>query len=277
MQRHRPKSGRRRQSIGPDHTMIRDGVSDSPQSLSLPYRANRLDADGGLAVWWLATEAAKSSDVERWFRSLDREERERAARFRTDADRREFIAAHALLRAMLTYYFNAAPVAWRFLVDANGKPWIDPQVGPHELQFNISHTRGLVAVALASRGAVGVDVEEIDDTKADLAIAEAYFARSEVEMLQQAPPSERTRCFFRLWTLKEAYIKAIGKGLSAPLSSFAFTFEPIRIAFLPGSENANWRFAIIPASNRHVLSIATDRLDCGPIELTTRALTPPDL
>ena len=98
-----------------------------------------------------------------------------------------------------------------------------------------------------------------------------------VEMLQQAPPSERTRCFFRLWTLKEAYIKAIGKGLSAPLSSFAFTFEPIRIAFLPGSENANWRFAIIPASNRHVLSIATDRPDCGAIELTTRALAPPDL
>ena len=51
-------------------------------------------------------------------------------------------------------------------------------------------------------------------------------------MLQQAPPSERARCFFRLWTLKEAYIKAIGKGLSAPLNSFAFTLEPIRIAFL---------------------------------------------
>jgi 4'-phosphopantetheinyl transferase len=257
--------------------MIRDGVSDSPQSPGLSYRANRLDAEGGLAVWWLATEAAKPSDIERWLGSVDREERERAFRFRTEADRREFIAAHALLRTMLTHYLEVPPLAWRFFVDANGKPWIDPHVGPHGIQFNISHTRGLVAVALASRGAIGVDVEEIDDTKADLAIAEAYFARSEVEMLQQAPPSERTRCFFRLWTLKEAYIKAIGKGLSAPLSSFAFTFEPIRIAFLPGSEDANWRFAIIPASNRHVLSIATDRPDRGAIELTTRALTPPDL
>jgi 4'-phosphopantetheinyl transferase len=257
--------------------MIRDGVSDSPQSPRLSRRADRLDAAGGLAVWWLATEAAKPSDMRRWLGALDREERQRAARFRTEADRREFIAAHALLRAMLTYYFDVPLLAWRFLVDANGKPWIDPQVGPHGIQFNISHTRGLVAAALASRGAIGVDVEEIDDTKADLAIAEAYFARSEVEMLQQAPPSERTRCFFRLWTLKEAYIKAIGEGLSAPLSSFAFTFEPIRIAFLPGSENANWRFAIIPASNRHVLSVATDWLDCEAVELTTRALAPSDL
>jgi 4'-phosphopantetheinyl transferase len=258
--------------------MIRRTEPDFAQSLGLSYRAGRLDAEGGLAVWWLATEAAKSSDMQRWLQTLDCGERERAARFRTEADRRDFIAAHALLRAMLTYYFDAPPLSWRFLVDANGKPWVDPQVGPHEIQFNISHTRGLAAAALASRGAIGVDVEEIDDAKADLAIAEAYFARSEVEILQQAPPSERTRCFFRLWTLKEAYIKAIGKGLSAPLNSFAFVFEPIRIAFLSGgSEDANWRFAVLPASNRHVLSIASDWLDCEAREPTTRALAPPDL
>jgi 4'-phosphopantetheinyl transferase len=258
--------------------MIRRIEPDALKSLGLSYRADRLDAEGGLAVWWLATEAAKPSDIERWLRSLDREERERAARFRTEADRREFIAAHALLRAMLTNYFDVPPAAWRFLVDANGKPRIDPQVGPHEIQFNISHTRGLVAAALASRGAIGIDVEEIDDSKAGLAIAEAYFAGSEVEILQRAPPSERTRCFFRLWTLKEAYIKAIGKGLSAPLNSFAFTLEPIRIAFLSaGWENLSWRFAALPASNRHVLSIAADQLDCEAGEPTTRALAPADL
>jgi len=251
-----------------------------PDFLQFPYRCDRLDAEGGLAVWWLATEAAKPSDMERWLRSLDRGERERAARFRIAADRREFVAAHALLRTMLTYHLGVPPTAWRFLADANGKPSIDPNVGPHQLQFNLSHTRGLVAVALASRGTVGVDVEEIDEAKADLAIAEAYFARSEVEMLQKAPPSERARCFFRLWTLKEAYIKAIGKGLSAPLNSFAFTFEPIRITFLPGPENdaSNWRFSILPASDRHILSIAAaDRPDCEALDLTTRALSPRDL
>jgi 4'-phosphopantetheinyl transferase len=254
-------------------------VPDSLQSPRFPYRADRLDAEGGLAVWWLATDAAQPSDVESWLRVLDCGERERAARFWIDADRREFVAAHALLRAMLTYYFDVPALAWRFLVDANGKPWVDPDVGPHEIQFNLSHTRGLVAAALASRGAIGIDVEEIDEAKADLAMAEAYFAPSEVELLQQAPPSERARCFFRLWTLKEAYIKATGKGLSAPLSSFAFTFEPIRIAFSLDSKNnaANWRFAILPVSGRHVLSIAADRLDCEAMGPATRALAPQDL
>ncbi len=248
-------------------------------SVQVPYRADRLDADGGLTVWWLATGDATPSDMQRWLRLLDRGERERAARFRIAADRREFVAAHALLRTMLTCHSGVPPSAWRFSVDANGKPSIDPNVGPHELQFNLSHTRGLVAVALASRGAVGVDVEEIDEAKADLAIAEAYFARSEVEMLRKAPPTERARCFFRLWTLKVAYIKAIGKGLSAPLNSFAFTLEPIRIALLPGLENdaSNWRFLTLPASNRHILSIAAHRPDCDALDLMTRALSPRDL
>jgi 4'-phosphopantetheinyl transferase len=269
----RYRSGRRPSHHRKKFKQLKQGFS------SLPYRADRLDADGGLAVWWLATGAAQPSDMQRWLRVLDPGERERASRFWIEADRREFAAAHALLRAMLTYYFDVPALAWRFLVDANGKPWVDPNVGPHEIQFNLSHTRGLVAVALASRGAIGVDVEEIDEAKADLAIAEAYFAPSEVELLRQAPPSERTRCFFRLWTLKEAYIKAIGEGLSAPLNSFAFTFEPIRVAFLHGARKgpANWRFAILPASDRHVLSIAADWLDCEAMGPATRALAPQDL
>jgi 4'-phosphopantetheinyl transferase len=253
--------------------LLRQGFS------GLPHRADRLGAEGALAVWRLATDAVRPSDMQRWLSMLDCGERERASRFRIEADRREFVAAHALLRAMLTYYFDVPVLAWRFLVDANGKPRVDPNVGPHEVQFNLSHTRGLVAVALASHGAIGVDVEAIDEAKADLTIAEAYFAPSEVELLQQAAPCERARAFFRLWTLKEAYIKAIGKGLSAPLNSFAFTFEPIRIAFLHGPQNgvANWRFAILPASDRHVLSIAADRLDCEAMRPATRALAPQDL
>jgi 4'-phosphopantetheinyl transferase len=254
-------------------------VAPAPDSLQLPYRRDRFDAEGELAVWWLATEAAKPSDIERWLGSLDRSERERAGRFRIAADRREYVAAHALLRTMLTHHLGVPPTAWRFLADAHGKPSIDPNVGTQPLEFNLSHTRGLVTVALASRGAIGVDVEEIDEAKADLAVADAYFARSEVEMLQKAPPSERARCFFRLWTLKEAYIKAIGKGLSVPLNSFAFTFEPIRVAFLPGAADdaSNWRFSTLPASDRHVLSIAANRPDCEALDLTTRALSPRDL
>jgi 4'-phosphopantetheinyl transferase len=232
-----------------------------------------------LTVWWLDTSSVTSSDLRRWLSLLDRSECDRAFRFRIESDRRDFVAAHALLRTMLSHHFGLPPVVWRFLVDANGKPRVDPEAGADEVQFNLSHARGLVAVALASQCAVGVDVEEIRDASADLSFAEAHFARSEVEILRQAPASERTRIFFRLWTLKEAYIKATGEGLNTSLSSFAFALDPIRLAFLPGSgkDASNWRFACLPASDRHILSVAADWSNRGAMEITTRALTPKDL
>jgi 4'-phosphopantetheinyl transferase len=242
-------------------------------------RADTLRSGEGVAVWWLDTGSVTSSDLRRWLGLLDRSERDRARRFRIESDRRDFIAAHALLRVMLTYHFGVPPVAWRFLVDATGKPRIDPEAGADEIQFNLSHARGLVAVALASHCAVGVDVEEIKDASGHLAFAEAYFAQSEVELLRQAPPSERTRIFFRLWTLKEAYIKATGEGLNTSLNSFAFSLDPIRVGFLSGSgkDASNWRFACLPASDRHILSVAADWWNRGVMEITGRALTPQDL
>jgi 4'-phosphopantetheinyl transferase len=217
--------------------------------------------------------------MRRWFEMLDQDERARAARFHFDADRRDFIAAHALLRATLTSYLDIPSNAWRFSIDANGKPRVDPRIGSPEVAFNLSHTRGLVAVAVTSHGAIGVDVEQIDGAKADFAVAEAYFAPAEVEMLRRTPAAGRPMCFFRLWTLKEAYIKAIGAGLAAPLDSFAFTFEPIRIDFRSGvrSDATNWQFAILPTTDQHVLSVAVGRPAGEAARLTPRSLAPQDL
>lgn len=244
-----------------------------------PHRRSGLLAENEVAVWWLATDVAGPADIRRWFEMLDQDERARAARFHFEADRREFIAAHALLRSMLTSYLDTPSDAWRFSIDANGKPRVDPSIGSPEVEFNLSHTRGLVAVAVASHGAIGVDVERIDAAKADFAIAQAYFAPAEVEMLRRTPAAGQPMCFFRLWTLKEAYIKAIGAGLAAPLDSFAFTFEPIRIDFGPGanSDAADWQFAILPTTDQHVLSVAVGRPAGEAARLTLRALAPQNL
>jgi 4'-phosphopantetheinyl transferase len=180
---------------------------------------------------------------------------------------------------MLTSYVEAPAGGWRFSIDANGKPGIDERLGVGEVAFNLSHTRGLVAVALASHGAVGVDVEEIDGAKADFAVAEAHFAPAEVELWRRAPAADRTICFYRLWTLKEAYLKAIGAGLGAPLDSFAFTLEPIRIDLGVGAERdaAQWRFAILPTTGKHVLSIAAGRPSNETVRFNARGLAPADL
>ena len=211
-----------------------------------------------IAVWWMATDAIGPADSQRWLGILDKEEQERAARFHFEIDRREFIAAHALLRAMLASYLDRPAHQWQFISDAEGKPRIDPRNGSCVCPFSLSHTRGLVAAALAADGTVGIDVEHIDPRKADFAMAEAYFAPAEVRLLRAAPAPERNLCFFRLWTLKEAYVKATGTGLNTPLKSFAFAFEPVRIQFEPGAieRAADWQFAILPATGQHVLSVA---------------------
>ena len=187
-----------------------------------------------ITVWWLSTDAAGRADIERWSATLDEDERARAARFHFDADRRDFIAAHALLRAMLTSCLGASPDAWRFSIDANGKPGIDNRLAVGDVAFNLSHTRGLVAVALASHGAIGVDVEKIDDAKADLAVAEAYFAPAEVELMRRAPAAHRTLAP-TVVDAEGSLSKAIGGGPRAarfpsrsPWSRFALTWAPAR-------------------------------------------------
>ncbi len=236
-------------------------------------------ARDAIAVWWMATDTVGPADLQRWLEVLDEQERERSARFHFDIDRRDFIAAHALLRSMLTSYVNFPAGAWRFTTDADGKPRIDPRNGPGELPFNLSHTHGLVAAAVAARGTVGIDVERIDPAKADVAMADAFFAPAEVRMLQGAPAAERTKCFFRLWTLKEAYIKAIGTGLGTRLDSFAFTVEPIRIEFAPGAigHAADWQFAILPTTDQHVLAVAAGHPAGNAVRITARAVAPQNL
>jgi 4'-phosphopantetheinyl transferase len=263
-------------------------ASTSPSDRAIKARSNRSDpprpcggplAKDEVAVWWLATDAAGPADIRRWFETLDQDERARAERFHFKEDRRDFIAAHALLRTALTSHFGLPAKDWLFLADANGKPSVEPRAGRPEVAFNLSHARGLVAVAVASHGAIGVDVEKIDAGKADFAVAEAYFAPSEVEMLRRTAPADRPMCFFRLWTLKEAYIKAIGAGLAAPLDSFAFTFEPIRIDFRPGARGdaTDWQFAILPTTDQHVLSVAVGRWAAMKARLAPRALAPRNL
>jgi 4'-phosphopantetheinyl transferase len=225
-----------------------------------------------VALWWLATEVTGPAEWHRWFAMLDQDERARAARFRLELDRREFIAAHALLRSMLTTYLDRPAAAWRFCTDASGKPGLASEMALPELQFNVSHTRGLVAVALVAHGRLGIDVEKIDASKADFSVAEKYFAPSEVAMLQHIPERERPNWFFRLWTLKEAYLKATGTGLGTPLDSFAFTFDPIRIRFAHADDDANhWNFEMLAPSDQHVLSLAINR-PSHTVRVTPRAI-----
>ena len=170
---------------------------------------------------WLALEATLSS-----------EERARASRFRFDRDRHAYVAARGLARHMLSHFAGCLPTAWQFTDDKYGKPRIVDPLPNRPLSFNVTHTDQLAAVAVTLTGDIGIDAESIALAPADSAITSYYLTDEEVAQVQNLPDDAKAERFIRLWTLKEAFIKATGKGLSQPLSHFAFvSIDPVRVIF----------------------------------------------
>jgi 4'-phosphopantetheinyl transferase len=133
---------------------------------------------------------------------------------------------------VLARYLGRVPV---YVKGPRGKPAL---VGG-EIEFNVSHSGGLVAVAVARGRAVGVDIERITKTPPRGRIAEHFFAPAEVAALRALPADEQTEAFFRCWTRKEAYLKARGDGLSVELASFAVSLDADPRA---GMADAGWSF-----------------------------------
>jgi len=148
---------------------------------------------------------------------LDANEHARASRFIVTRDRERFIAAHACLRRVLAQCLSCAPRDVAFGVAAKGKPYL---IGSAiDLRFNLSHSGERSMIALALGREVGIDIEQERPVEV-LDLAERYFAASEVASLRARSLAERQSAFFRCWTRKEAFIKALGEGLSHPLDSF---------------------------------------------------------
>lgn len=170
------------------------------------------------------------SDTARWLEVLDQTERERAGRFVFPRHRVQYVAAHALTRAALSHVASVPSDAWHFEAEPNGKPvaWCDGRPAP--LSFNLSHSEGIVGVAVLPRpdASVGFDLEPLG-RKVDLDVADRYFRPEEVTWLASLAAAERSQGFLRLWTLKEAFIKATGEGLSRDLDSFWFETAPPRL------------------------------------------------
>ena len=184
-------------------------------------------------VWTMATAGLTEASVAPWAAVLDAAERARAARFAFAPSRIGFIAAHALARAALAALAGSAPQAFGFAAGAHGKPLALLGGRPAGIAFSLSHTDGLVGVALAPMAALplGLDLEP-RDRRAPLQVARRWFTPRELAWLKSLPAARRGEGFFRLWTLKEAFIKATGNGLSQNLASFGFEADPPRIFFV---------------------------------------------
>lgn len=143
-------------------------------------------------------------------------------------DRERFLLTRGLLRHTLSrYHPSVNPEQWRFTYNEFGKPSIGRQHGPIPLRFNISHSHNMIIIAVANSISIGVDVEWINTQAASESLAEYALSAAEFSELKSKRIRPFAERFFEFWTLKEAYIKACGKGLSIPLDSFSFCIDDV--------------------------------------------------
>jgi 4'-phosphopantetheinyl transferase len=153
-------------------------------------------------------------------------ERERAARFRFRRDAMRWIVARATLREILGTCLDADPRAVTFVYGEKGKPALAMHARHLDLQFSLAHSAELAVYAVTVGCPVGVDVERLRAVPGMERIAERAFSPEEYAALGGLPKALRPAGFFNCWTRKEAYIKAVGLGLSYPLAQFSVSLAP---------------------------------------------------
>ncbi len=173
-------------------------------------------------IWILRTRA---SDVvaAKFELFLAPDEKKRAERFRLCHLHRSFIVTRGFLRCLLGRYLDRHPASLRFNYGSKGKPALAPSDG---IEFNATHSGGLAVFAVTLNCQIGIDLEQIRPVTETQHIADSFFCSEEAAEIRSFPPNERQRAFFCCWTRKEAYIKATGDGLSAPLNDFRVALQP---------------------------------------------------
>ena len=195
--------------------------------------------------------------------NLSPDEQSRAMRFRREIIRHRFIVARGVLRDILGRYTSRSPRHITFQYAEYGKP----ELGPPDatLQFNVSHSHDLALYAVTRHHPIGVDVEYLNRRSVmdRMKIARRFFSKAEYDALCALPQSSQDRAFLTCWTRKEAFIKAIGQGLSCPLDQFDVTVNPDAPAVLlatrwDAAEAARWTMAALAPGGAYIGALAVE-------------------
>lgn len=207
-------------------------------------------------------------------------ERQRQQRFALEKDRLSYLVARGLARTVLSHHAGVDPAKWVLQANAYGKPEIAEPAGLTGLRFSLSHTAGLVACAVALDREVGVDAENVTREIPAAELARRYFSAAEAADVASRPAAQQIDRFYEYWTLKEAYTKARGLGLSIPLSHFTFDLPPggpIRITFGPeiSDDHSRWQFVQLMPTSQHKIALAAGRRPAEDLELIVHRGLPP--
>jgi 4'-phosphopantetheinyl transferase len=221
-------------------------------------------ARGDIHVWPIPI-AAVVPRVTSLHALLADSERDAAARFRFDRDRVRFICRRGAVRSILARYVGMSPESLQFRRGPHGKPELLD--APPRLQFNVSGSGDLAVLAIGLDGRVGVDVEALRSIPNAEGVAAICFSAAERTALAGTTGADRHVAFLSGWTRKEAFVKAVGEGLSYPLQEFDVTLRPgeaARLLRIRGDAHAasRWSMAAFTPSAGYVAAVAVEGQRC---------------
>ncbi len=214
---------------------------------------------------WLVDPDDTVDLVARYVALLSAEESARYERLRVASARRQFLASRVLVRTVLAARLGVAPPDVELRTTESGRP----EMAGRPLEFNVSHTDGLVALAVTESALVGVDVERYDRDVDPIVLAKRFFAADEQAALAAVGTVERRALFIAQWTLKEAYVKARGVGIAKGFRSIVVTLDGADIRGTPDG----WRFVSWEPTPRHRGAVAV-RTDGARLEVRVRRAVP---
>lgn len=216
-------------------------------------------------LWFCAPQPLAGSPLlPRYWQMLQAPEQTQYLRLRRPADRLRYLVTRALVRTVLSEQAAVLPEQWQFGQTPHGKPVVAGPAGlPAGLDFSVSHTDALIVLALHRHGRVGVDAERWQGRLPPWEVTPVLLTPAEQQALSRLPACDQALRFFQFWTLKEAYVKALGMGLSHPLTAFSFRFCPLGALQFFSDESggvcgvARWRFWQLEVQD-HCIAVCAD-------------------
>lgn len=217
-------------------------------------------------VWFCCPDEITDAEQLEYYRSLlSPDEVKQYKRFQFKNDQHSYLVSHALMRSVLSRYANLSPAQWQFKKNAHGRPEIKQSTSGVPLKFNLTHTKDLSACIVTLGMECGIDAEAVNRDNDLIKIAERMFAAPELASMENLHDSSLRKAFFKYWTLRESYVKALGTGLAGSSKDFYFCIgdNDISIEFENTMRQLNndkeqWQFDLMEPADGHILAIAVN-------------------
>lgn len=233
-------------------------------------------------VWFCRPDEITDTQQLAHYKSLlSDEECQQHKRFHFKKDQHSYLVSHALVRNVLSKYADISPDQWQFNANTHGRPEIKQSTSGAPLKFNLTHTPGLCACVVTLGSVCGIDAEIVNRKNNLRKIAERMFAKDELSTLEKLHNSEFRKAFFRFWTLRESYLKALGTGLGGSSKDFHFSIRDDDIAI--NYDNAGndlhtdkerWQFVLFEPTEQHVSAIAVKNATHENLNIVSRKIAP---